>query len=93
MESSKLTLGYWKIRGLVQQVRYVLEFLKVPFNDVHYEQGEAPEYSRESWLSVKHSLGLDFPNLPYLIDGDLKITESQAILRYVLAKHGQSLLG
>lgn len=34
-----------------------------------YEQGEGPEFSREAWLSVKPGLGLDFPNLPYFVDG------------------------
>jgi len=37
---------------------------------------------------------LDFPNLPYLIDGDLKITESKAIERYIIARSGnKELLG
>jgi glutathione S-transferase len=65
-----------------------LEYLAVPYTDVHYEQGDAPEYSRECWLSVKPTLGLDFPNLPYLIDGDLKITESHAMIRYIANKYG-----
>ena len=30
-----------------------------------------------------NSLQLDFPNLPYLIDGDVRITQSSAILRYI----------
>jgi len=46
-----------------------------------------PEFSREAWLSVKNTLGLDFPNLPYLIDGDIKITQSNAILRYIARKY------
>jgi glutathione S-transferase len=39
-------------------------------------------------LNVKQSLGLDFPNLPYLIDGDVKISQSIAILRYLGRKYG-----
>ncbi|KAK9404386.1 glutathione S-transferase Mu 1-like [Crotalus adamanteus] len=39
------------------------------------------------WTSVKEKLGLDFPNLPYLIDGDRKISQSNAILRYIARKH------
>src|ERR1700722_13262352 len=34
---------------------------------------------------------LDFPNLPYLIDGDFKLTQSKAILYYLSRKFG--LLG
>lgn len=39
-------------------------------------------------MEDKFNLGLDFPNLPYLIDGDLKITQSLAILRYLGRKFG-----
>ncbi|KAJ6659468.1 hypothetical protein lerEdw1_018702 [Lerista edwardsae] len=39
------------------------------------------------WTNEKNKLGLDFPNLPYLIDGDTKITHSNAILRYLARKH------
>jgi glutathione S-transferase len=31
----------------------------------------------------KFNLDLDFPNLPYYIDGDIKLTQSRAILRYL----------
>jgi glutathione S-transferase len=83
-----LTVGYWKIRGLQSPIRYILEYLVVPYKEDVYEQGDAPEYSRECWMSVKPNLGLDFPNLPYLIDGDVKITESHAIIRYIANKYG-----
>uniref|UniRef100_A0A8D1YEY4 Glutathione S-transferase n=1 Tax=Sus scrofa TaxID=9823 RepID=A0A8D1YEY4_PIG len=47
----------------------------------------APDYDRGQWLSDKFKLGLDFPNLPYLIDGAHKLTQSNAILRYIARKH------
>ncbi|XP_032752819.1 glutathione S-transferase Mu 2-like [Rattus rattus] len=47
----------------------------------------APNFDRSQWLSEKFKLGLDFPNLPYLIDGSHKITQSNAILRYLGHKH------
>ena len=34
---SKPILGYWKIRGLAQQIRYELKFLGVDFEEHHYE--------------------------------------------------------
>ena len=84
----KPVIGYWKIRGLISPIRYMFEYLGVEYEDVQYEQGDAPEFSRECWLSVKPTLGLDFPNLPYLFHGDVKITESQAMMRYVANEFG-----
>uniref|UniRef100_A0A286ZP16 Glutathione S-transferase n=1 Tax=Sus scrofa TaxID=9823 RepID=A0A286ZP16_PIG len=48
-----------------------------------YTDSNAPDYDRSQWLSDKFKLGLDFPNLPYLIDGAHKLTQSNAILRYI----------
>lgn len=38
-------------------------------------------------------MGLEYPNLPYLIDGDAKITETIAIMKYVAKKWKPELLG
>jgi glutathione S-transferase len=75
-----MKLGYWKIRGLAQPIRLLLKYTGTEFEDVTYVQGEA-------WTSVKFTLGLDFPNLPYLLDGDLKMTESKAIIHYIARKN------
>ena len=93
MENSKVTLGYWKIRGLVSPIRYLLEFCNVPYQQEFYVQGEAPEFSKAEWLDKKNTLDLDFPNLPYFIDGNLRMTESLAIMRYICKKHNAELLG
>lgn len=53
-----------------------------------FEYGPAPEFSRASWTSVKATHTHDFPNLPYLFDGDLKLVQSMAILRYVAREYG-----
>ena len=55
--------------------------------DKLYTVGPPPEFSKENWLNEKDKLGLDFPNLPYIIDGDVRITQSVAILRYFGRKH------
>eukprot|EP00698_Gefionella_okellyi_P015063 TRINITY_DN4223_c0_g1_i1.p1 TRINITY_DN4223_c0_g1~~TRINITY_DN4223_c0_g1_i1.p1 ORF type:complete len:219 (+),score=41.22 TRINITY_DN4223_c0_g1_i1:98-754(+) len=86
-----VVLGYWSIRGLAQAVRFMCEYTEQPYTEKIYDCGEAPGYDRSCWTNEKHSLGLDFPNLPYLFDGDLKITQSSAILRHIARKH--SLLG
>ncbi|CAF1209918.1 unnamed protein product [Adineta steineri] len=82
-DKNQLVLGYWAIRGLAEPIRLALHYSNTPYTEKFYEQGEGPEFSREEWLSEKQNLGLDFPNLPYLFDGDLKMTQSKAILYYI----------
>jgi len=57
-------------------------------------QGDAPTFDRSAWLSVKHTLGLDFPNLPYLVDREagVKLTQSMAILKHVAMAAKKPLL-
>nr|XP_020032558.1 glutathione S-transferase Mu 1-like isoform X2 [Castor canadensis] len=82
-----MTLGYWDIRGLTHAIRLFLEYTDSSYEEKLYSMGDAPDYDRSQWLSEKFTLGLDFPNLPYLIDGARKITQSNAILRYIARKH------
>lgn len=85
---SKVTFGYWKIRGLGQFIRHLLAYTGTDFKEVQYE-------SPDKWFKEdKFSLGLDFPNLPYLVDGDFKLTESIAVAKYVIKRSGKNeLLG
>ncbi|CAG2177142.1 unnamed protein product [Oppiella nova] len=76
------TLAYWDIIGFAQPIRYLLKYAGIDFNDKRYVFSNEKE-----WQSVKSTLGLDFPNLPYYIDGDIKLTQSLAILRYLGRKH------
>nr|XP_056723541.1 glutathione S-transferase 2-like [Euleptes europaea] len=82
-----VVLGYWDIRGLAHAIRLLLEHTGTSYEDKQYSAGKAPDFDRSSWTTVKDKLGLDFPNLPYLIDGETKITQSNAILRYIARKH------
>ncbi|XP_048207757.1 glutathione S-transferase Mu 1 isoform X3 [Perognathus longimembris pacificus] len=82
-----MTLGYWDIRGLTHPIRLLLEYTDSSYEEKRYTLGDAPDYDRSQWLSEKFKLGLDFPNLPYLIDGAHKVTQSNAILRYIARKH------
>ena len=83
-----LKFGFWTIRGLGQPIRLLLKYTGTDFEEISYQQGGPPEFSRQEWFSAIPKLGLDFPNLPYLIDGDFKLTQSNAILRYIARKHG-----
>ena len=91
--NSKPVLGYWNIRGLGAQIRYLLLVAGVDFENKLYDVGPAPEYSRDAWLNEKFTLGLDYPNLPYMIDEDFKLTETVAIMKYICAKWKPELLG
>lgn len=63
-----ILFGYWNIRGLGQIARLLLAYTGLKWEDKQYSD-EAEWFEKD-----KKSLGLDFPNLPYLIDGDVKIT-------------------
>ena len=84
----KITLGYWKIRGIAQPIRHLLSYTELEFEEVFYE-------TKEKWYNEdKKNLGLVFPNIPYIIDGDFKLTESIAVAKYIIKKSGRTeLLG
>ncbi|KAL4483072.1 hypothetical protein ABPG74_019098 [Tetrahymena malaccensis] len=85
---SELVLGYWGVPLRGQPIRYLLELGKQAYQDKIYS-------NRDEWFQQdKLNLGLDFPNLPYLIHGDVKLTESQNIVAYVIELTKQTnLLG
>ena len=91
--NTKPTLGYWNIRGLAAPIRYLLSYCGVTFEDKMYSVTDGPEFDRKEWLSVKETLGFEYPNLPYLIDGETKITESRAIMKYIARKWRPALVG
>ncbi|XP_029995061.1 glutathione S-transferase Mu 1-like [Sphaeramia orbicularis] len=82
-----MKLAYWDIRGLAQPIRLLLEYTGTNYEDKFYRCGEAPNYDKSCWFDEKPKLGMDFPNLPYLEDGDRKISQSNAIMRYIARKH------
>lgn len=94
-DSTPVVIAYWAIRGLAQPIRLLLEYTGQPYTDKKYEQGPPPDFDKSCWFDVKDTvLGkYPFPNLPYLIDGDIHVTQSNAILRYVARKADPGLLG
>ena len=69
--------------------RYILAYAGVDYEEKRYY----PE-TREEWLQGdKQTLGIEFANLPYIIDGDFKLTESAAVTAYICDKWCPQLLG
>jgi len=91
-ENADITLGYWGIRGLAQPIRFLLVSADVPFSEVrlgNLQDGTllVRDEAGEDWSSLRPTLDMPFPNLPYLIDtgGDspVSLSQSNAILRYL----------
>jgi len=87
---NKYVLVYWDCRGRAQPVRYLLEYLSIPYEEKRYEIQNATEWFEKD----KHELKHPFPNLPYLRDGERIITETEAIYQYICKKaNRKDLLG
>lgn len=74
----------------------MLHFSGVNFHDRRYNQTfneENNEWDRSDWMNEKFNLGMDYPNLPYLLDEDVKLTETLAIMQYIAKKYKPELLG
>ena len=75
-------------------MHYILTYCGVDYETKTYERGPAPTFSKDNWKNSDiDSLGLAFPNLPYLIDGEVRLSESKSIMKYVASKYDPDLLG
>eukprot|EP01084_Bolivina_argentea_P041357 76297_1 len=81
-DDDELTLAYWNIRGLCDFLRLMLYYKNIKFNNKVY-------VGQDDWQKDKYNIGLDFPNIPYLIDkkNDVMMTESYAIGKYLAKKY------
>ena len=87
VSKSKLVFAYWPIRvgprGSIN--RHILHYAGVDFEEIRH--------TKETWAAFKASGEMEFPNLPYIIDGDVKISESKAVYTYLCDKFAPELLG
>lgn len=90
MEDNKLVVGYWAIQAFAHPIRLLLAYHKVPFEDKQYSYD-----NRDEWfLKDKPALKTAFPNIPYVKDGDIVVTESLATIQYAALKTGnKDLMG
>ena len=84
----KIKIGYWNILGRAEPIKLLASYLNLQYEEKNYE-------SFVEWFADdKPQFGANFANLPYLEDGDFKLTETKAILRYLCLREGKKeLLG
>lgn len=91
--TTKVTLGYWDSRARAAPHRYVLHYSGVEFEDFMYGPSARAKKDANAWFAEKANMGMDLPNMPYLIDGDFKLSEGDAIMHYICSKWNPKLLG
>ncbi len=78
-----MKIYYWDLRGLCEPIVTLCEFIGIEYELVN-------GIDREQWYGkLKPGLiesGFLYPNLPYLEDGDYKISECIAIMHYIVKK-------
>jgi len=95
-----LELHYWDLRGLGEAIRLQLEYLQVEYVNKHPEEEERWRKTdmktslknftemRNTFIAEKyHKFELDFPNIPYLVDGGVRVAQSFAIMKYLARKY------
>lgn len=85
---NELVLGYWGVRARGQVLRLLLTYTGASWREKTYT--EAAQWFEND----KKTLGMVYPNLPYIIDGNLKMSETMAIARYIVNRsERKELLG
>jgi len=90
-----LEIGYWAIRGLGAPLRAMAMYADEPFEAKCYDLREKPDggWDLSCWYGPKEALKKRnaLMNLPYVVDGDIVVSQSNACLVYLGEKFG--LLG
>ena len=76
------------------QCTYLLAYCGVDYELKEYKCSmEDGKTNLGGWKEDKYNLGIGFPNLPYFLDGDIKVAETMPLMRYICNKHKPELLG
>ena len=82
-----LEVGYWDIRGLGAPLRMICEYAGVEYNAVNYTltEKEGGGYDASDWFDKKPAYKEKnaLMNLPYVVDGDVTVTQSNACMTYL----------
>jgi len=77
-----MILGYWAIKGRAEPILCLAAHLGINIVEKRYTEVE-------EWNTDIQNKIVDLPNLPYLIDGDVKLTQSHVIATYLCEKAGK----
>mmetsp|Transcript_6520 Transcript_6520/g.12913 ORF Transcript_6520/g.12913 Transcript_6520/m.12913 type:complete len:276 (-) Transcript_6520:85-912(-) len=82
-----ITVAYWSIRGLASPLRQMVMYAGAPLNNVMYDLIIKDDGSVDAscWFGVKPEFKKKNPliNLPYVVDGDKIITQTNSCLSYL----------
>jgi len=85
--SEKLAVGYWAIRGLGAPCRMMCEYAEAPYDSFAYtaHAKEGGGWDVAEWFGCKPELVAKHAlmNLPYVVDGDLVVTQTNACMGYL----------
>lgn len=80
MEASKIKIAYWGMKGRGEVLRHIAAYTGLDFENKLYTD------PNEWFAKDKPLLKCEFPNLPYVLDGDVVVTESDACVLYLIHK-------
>lgn len=85
--STPITVGYWSIKGLGAPLRMMVLYAGCPLNAVNYDlrPKDGGGWDGSAWFDIKPDLKAVNPliNLPYVQDGDVLVSQTNACLSYL----------
>ena len=84
MNSSRgIEFGYWHAKARAHYIRMLIAYLGLEVNEVTYKTPQEWGQKKQELAKSDHC---PFPNLPYLVDGEIVITETVAICKALVLK-------